>query len=133
ESNKLYQRILSQWGVRNIVKMHPQRLLLQRMRKVAAVAVVLLICWSTYVIVFQSDSEERNASARSNKAQAQVLPGSNKARIVFEDGTYQELGEGVGDRLGDSRFFTVGGDKEGIYYNEQIGTVSRPNQVHTLI
>lgn len=133
ESNALYQRILSQEAVRSAVKIHPKQLVLQRIRKVAAVAAVLLICWGAYLIVFQPDSEQRNASIKLNEAQEKVLPGSNKARIVFEDGTYQELGQGTDAKSTNRQFFTIGEGADGVAYHEQAGVAHSSKQIHTLI
>lgn len=133
ESNKLYQRILSQQAVRSAVKTHSKQLVLLRIRKVAAVAAVLLVCWGAYLLVFQPDSEQRNASTVLNDAQEKVLPGSNKARIVFEDGRYQELGQGTEGKFAEGQFFTIGKGADGVSYREQAGVAHRSKQMHTLI
>ena len=133
ESNRLYRRILSRWEVRDVLKANSQQLMWQRFRKVAAIAAVLLICWGAYLIVFQSNSGPREAFSEVEKTQAEVSPGSNKARVVFEDGTYQELGGASTAGLKENRFFTVGNDADGIVYHEQSGMGKQTSQIHTLI
>src|SRR5690606_5238456 len=61
ESNRLYRRILSRWEMRDVLKANSQQLMWLRFRKVAAIAAVLLMCWGSYLIVFQSNSGEREA------------------------------------------------------------------------
>lgn len=130
ESNRLYQRILSQQAFHNALKPHPKQFVLQRIRNVVAVAAVILICWTAYLMFFQLESEERNAIVALAENQTKVLPGSNKARIVFEDGSYQELGEGISGELMKEQLFTLGGD--GISY-QNIGNTSSNKPHHTLI
>src|SRR5690606_37843184 len=79
---------------------------------------------------FQLESEERNAIVALAENQTKVLPGSNKARIVFEDGSYQELGEGISGELMKEQLFTLGGD--GISY-QNIEHTSSNKPHHTLI
>src|SRR5690606_38478230 len=130
ETNRLYQRILSQQAFHNALKPHPKQFVLQRIRNVVAVAAVILICWTAYLLFFQLESEERNAIVALAENQTKVLPGSNKARIVFEDGSYQELGEGISGELMKEQLFTLGGD--GIS-DQNIGNTSSNKPHHTLI
>lgn len=130
ESNRLYERILSQQAIRNAMKPHYKQHIVRRIRNIIPAAAVIFICWMAYIMFFQLESEERNATVNLAENQTKVLPGSNKARVVFEDGSYQELGEGISGELMKEQLFTLGGD--GISY-QNIGNTFSNKPHHTLI
>lgn len=131
ESNRLYQRILSQQAFHNALKPHPKQFVLQRIRNGAAIAAGMLVCWTAYLLFFQIESKENKSDEVHAMTQTKVLPGSNKARIVFEDGTYQELGEGASGSLMEGQFFRLGVD--GVSYHEQTAKATAVKPIHTLI
>src|SRR5690606_15313648 len=103
----------------------------QRIRNGAAIAEGMLVCGTTYLLCFQIESKENKSDEAHAMTQTKVLPGSNKARIVFEDGTYQELGEGASGSLMEGQFFRLGVD--GVSYHEQTAKATAVKPIHTLI
>lgn len=134
ERDKLYDRILSQPEVDAIIQDTStssfKRWISPKLRKIVAVAAVLAIFLSAYLVVFQPNSVQEEFFEISELG-TQVIPGSNKARIVFEDGTYQELGDALGVSINESNFFTS--NDEGISYRESSKTARQITEIHTLI
>ncbi|NGF56213.1 DUF4974 domain-containing protein [Parapedobacter sp. SGR-10] len=130
ESGRMYAHILSRpevsTGMCGTSKPMYQKLL----RKAAAVAAMLAICVGAYLLLFQSNTEQKEVLSQ---AQAEVLPGSNKARIVFEDGTFQELGKGARAGVLESDFFTIGDSGEEVSYLGSSKVGAQTTQIHTLI
>lgn len=130
ESDRMYAHILSRpevdTGLRGTSKPIYQKFL----KKAVAVAAVLAICVGAYLLLFQSNTGQKEVLYQGG---AEVLPGSNKARIIFEDGTFQELGEGTRAEVLGSDFFTIGDSGEEVSYlgSSKIGAQTTP--VHMLI
>src|SRR5690606_38722219 len=91
----------------------------------------MLVCWTAYLLFFQIESKENKSDEAHAMTQTKVLPGSNKARIVFEDCTYQEVGEGASGSLMEGQFFRLGVD--GVSYHEQTAKATAVKPMHTLI
>lgn len=134
ESERLYDRILSDPEVDVIIRSKStnmakkQRIL--RLQKIVAAAAVLAIFFSVYFMVFQQISTQEDVLAETSETGAEVMPGSKKATIVFEDGTYQELGSATIDG---NDFFVVDGDNEEVSYLESNKKNHRIATRHTLI
>jgi len=133
DRKRLYERILSQPQVRGAIKPFSQKIIWSGLRKVAAIAAVFVILLTAYFVLFQQQSEHTDTLINTSRLQAEVMPGSNKARIVFEDGTYQELGEDVKSNVEKSKLFTIGTQDEGISYHETTDVGRGTPQIHTLI
>jgi len=136
ESDRLYERILSQPEVHTVVRgtssSISKRLWQSRPLQVAAVAAALVLFFGVYLVISQLSSEQKEGFPGISETRTAVLPGSNKARIVFEDGTYQELGDGAVEIEG-SDFFTVGEGDEGLSYRESSKAGGKTTGMHTLI
>ena len=133
ESNRLYDRILSDPEVDAVIRSRSKKRVLLKLQKVAAVAAVLAIFLSIYFVLFQPSSERETVFPEIAEAEVEVLPGSNKARIVFEDGTYQELGDDSGLTISGRDLFTIGDSDKEVSYLGTSKTDRQSTAVHTLI
>lgn len=138
DSKELYNRILANPEVaaviwdRSVGKARKQRQ--WKHQKIVTAAAVLVIFLGIYFILFQPSSEQGGHSPIIAETNTAVRPGSNKARIVFEDGTYQELGNNPeAASINRDTFFTVN-DKNGtISYLEFSAISTGVAKKHTLI
>lgn len=138
ESNRLYDRILSRPEVDAVIQDTSEgfikKLIRPRWRKIAAIAAVLAVFLSAYLVVFRTSSKHEVMLSEVADARTEVMPGSNKARIVFEDGSYQELGDNHDfANVGEGSFFTVDEKNGGVSYLESSNMGRRTAEVHTLI
>jgi len=132
DSDRLYDKIYARTEVSKARR--PQDKLRRRVspfvRKVSSVAALLTIFFVAYIVLFHPTSEDEEMS-RNAELRAKVMPGSKKARIVFEDGTYQELGDGATPN--NNQAFKVGKGEEGVSYVESFRASEQQTTMHTLI
>jgi len=138
DSKKLYDRIRSKPEVAAVIRSKSTDIAKKqaraRVQKIITAAAVLLIFFSVYFIFFYPSSEKNNSLSNMAETHAVVLPGSNKARIVFEDGTYQELGDQSSPaNIKKNGFYTVNDKNKGISYLGSSDMNSQTAGVHTLI
>ncbi|PRD55942.1 FecR family protein [Sphingobacterium gobiense] len=138
DSKKLYDRIRSNPEVaavirnRSVGKAKKQRQ--WRYQNIVAAAAVLAIFLGIYFILFQSNFELEERSLKTADTYPTVHPGSNKAKIVFGDGTYQELGSNPETAsINKDNFFTVNDKNGGVSYLESSTINYEVAEMHTLI
>lgn len=138
DSERLYNQILSNPEIAAAIQDKSANIAKSRWpltrQKIVAAAAVLAIFMSVYFIIFHSDTEQKKDFSYSSTSGTEVLPGSNKARIVFENGTYQELGDHLGAADTDeTSLYTIDGKNGRLSYLESSDTTKGPTTVHTLI
>ena len=138
DSKKLYDRILSNPEIaavirnRSVGKARKQRQ--WKYQKIVVAAAILTIFLGIYFILFQPSLQQGERSPKTTDTNTAVHPGSNKARIVFEDGTYQELGNNPkAININTDNFFTVNDKNGGISYLESSTINFEVAEMHTLI
>ncbi len=138
DSKKLYDRILVNPEIvaiirnRSVGKAKKQRQ--RKYQKIVAAAAVLAIFLGIYFILFQPSLEQEERSPKTADTNTAVHPGSNKARIIFEDGTYQELGNNSETvNINRDNFFTVNDKNGSISYLESSTINTGVAKTHTLI
>lgn len=130
DSNRLYDKIRVQTEANGPLRSNDklQRRIPPFFQKVISVAALLTIFFVAYMVTFHPISEDE-VIAEDSELHAEVTPGSKKARIVFEDGTYQELGNGAAPNS--NHMFRVG-KEDGVSYVESFGAHEKAT-IHTLI
>lgn len=135
-SDLLYERILGHKDVRSTIQFKSKSKTLDfkvlRSRKVITIAAILIIFIGFSFFIFRLNHSE-NVGQFVELHDVEVLPGSTKARIVFEDGTFKELGKS--QKFDGSKVTGIekGVYQEGISYQALKAKGDRRTETHTLI